>query len=277
MPTFATAGPVTAIVEVAGAQVRVNASDRTDTAVRVEPLNPASRTDVKVAERTKVDFNAGHLTVKTTVPGDKNGSVAITIDLPAGSALTAYLAYSALHADGPAGPCDLHMASGQARLDRISALRANIAAGDVTVGIITGSADIDGGAFTMQIGQVHGPAVIASTGGQARIGHAAVGLQLTTSGGSLDIDRADATITATTATGNIRIGQLTHGPAELITGSGNIDVGITDAITTHLDLNSERGSVHNTLTPPAAPDMDATVTVHARTRHGDITIHPVAR
>lgn len=59
MPTFATPGPVTATVEVAGAQVRVTASDRTDTMVLVEPRNPASRKDVKVAGKTKVDLADG--------------------------------------------------------------------------------------------------------------------------------------------------------------------------------------------------------------------------
>ena len=43
MPTFATPGPITATVTVAGAQVRVTASDRTDTVVLVEPINAASR------------------------------------------------------------------------------------------------------------------------------------------------------------------------------------------------------------------------------------------
>ena len=41
MPTFATPGPITAAVQVAGAQVRVTASDRTDTVVLVEPINGA--------------------------------------------------------------------------------------------------------------------------------------------------------------------------------------------------------------------------------------------
>ncbi|MEU2637372.1 hypothetical protein ABZ591_22720 [Micromonospora fulviviridis] len=77
-------------MEVAGAQVRVTASDRTDTVVLVEPIDAASRMDVKVAEKTKVDFAGGRLSVKTTVSGDKDGSVAITIDLPTGSSLVAY-------------------------------------------------------------------------------------------------------------------------------------------------------------------------------------------
>jgi hypothetical protein len=62
MPTFATPGPITAAVQVAGAQVRVTASDRTDTVVLVEPINEASPSDVKVASKTEVDFAGGQLT-----------------------------------------------------------------------------------------------------------------------------------------------------------------------------------------------------------------------
>ena len=47
-----------------------------------------------MANKTKVGFADGQLSVKTTTSGDKNGSVAITIDLPAASSLAAYLAYS---------------------------------------------------------------------------------------------------------------------------------------------------------------------------------------
>jgi len=52
MPTFTTPGPINATVEVGGAQVRVTASDRTDTVVLVQPVNAASRKDVTVADKT---------------------------------------------------------------------------------------------------------------------------------------------------------------------------------------------------------------------------------
>src|SRR5215469_2609468 len=125
--TFTTPGPIEATVEVAGAQVRVGASGRTDTVVLVEPINKASRSDVKVAEKTKVDFSGGRLTVKTTVSGSKNGSVAITIDLPVGSSLVASVAHSSVLADGQFGDCELHMASGSVQLARVEALQADIA------------------------------------------------------------------------------------------------------------------------------------------------------
>jgi hypothetical protein len=277
MPTFDTPGPIAASVVVAGAQVRVTASDRTDTVVLVEPVDEASRSDVKVANKTKVDFADGQLSVKTTTPGDKNGSVAITIDLPAGSSLVAYLAHSSVHADGSFGECELHMASGRVQLDRINALRANISAGEVTIGHIAGRANIDGAAFAMRISEVKGTVGLSSSGGQTWIGHASADLDLSSGSGGFDIDRADGSVTAKTGDGAIRIGRLTRGQAELLNGSGNIEVGIGEGTTARVDANSERGSVRNSVPSQENPDTsDNKVTVHARTRHGDIIIQRAA-
>lgn len=241
MPAFATPGPITATVTVAGARVRVTASDRTDTMVLVEPINKASQSDVKVASKIKVNFAGGQLTVKTTVSGDKNGSVAITIDLPAGSSLVAYLAHSSVHADGPLGECELHLASGRAQLDDINTLLANISAGAVAVG------------------------------------HAAGDLELSGSSGGFDIDRADGSVTATTADGAIRIGRLTRGQAKLMNGSGNIEIGISEGTAAQVDATSERGSVRNSVPAQENPGPSGNkVAVHARTRYGDIIIRRAA-
>ena len=277
MPTFATPAPIAATVEVAGARVRVTASDRTDTVVLVEPVNEASRSDVKVANKTKVEFADGQLSVKTTAPGDKSGSVAITIDLPAGSSLAAYLAHSSVHVDGPLGRCELHQASGQVQLDRIDALQASIASGEVTIGHISGRANIDGGAFAMRIGEVDGTVGLSSSGGHTWIGHASADLDLSSASGGFDIDRADGSVSATTASGAIRIGRLTGGQAKLMNGSGNIEVGISEGTAARVDANSERGSVRNSIASQESPaTSDALVSVHARTRHGDIIIQRAA-
>jgi DUF4097 and DUF4098 domain-containing protein YvlB len=262
---------------VAGAQVRVTASDRTDTVVLVEPIDKASKKDIKVASKTKVDFAAGQLSVKTTVSGDKDGSVVITIDLPAGSSLVAYLAHSDVHADGSFGECELHLASGRVQLDRIDTLQANIAAGEVAIGHVAGRANIDGAAFAMRISEVKDTVKLSSSGGQTWIGHASADLDLSSGSGGFDIDRADGSVTAKTGDGAIRIGRLTRGQAELLNGSGNIEVGIGEGTAARVDASSERGSVRNSVPPQENPDTsDNVVTVHARTRHGDIIIQRAA-
>ncbi len=277
MPTFDTPGPIAAAVVVAGAQVWVTASDRTDTVVLVEPIDNASKKDVKVANKTKVEFAGGQLSVKTTASGDKNGSVVITIDLPAGSSLVSYLAHSSVHADGPFGECELHMASGRVQLDRIDALHANIAAGEVTIGHIAERATIDGAAFALRISEVEDTVKLASSGGQTWIGHASADLDLSSGSGGVDIDRADGSVTATTASGAIRIGRMTRGQAKLMNGSGNIEVGIGEGTSASIDVDSERGAVHNFLSSHGNSDpSDHEVMVHARTRHGDIIIQRAA-
>ena len=273
MPTFSTPAPISATVQVAGAQVRVTASDRTDTVVLVEPINPTNPSDIRVADKTKVDFAAGRLAVKTTVSGDKNGSVAITIDLPTNSNLIAYLGHSDVHADGSFGECDLHMAKGRVQLDRVTALQANIAAGEVAIGRIAGSATISGSVAAVEIGEVTGAVRLSSSGGQTRIGHASSDLDLGSTNGGFDIERADGSVTARTANGAIRIGRLTRGAAELSNSSGNIEVGISEGTAARVDADSTRGKVRNSIPAQERPDTsDTSVTVHARTRHGDIII-----
>jgi hypothetical protein len=101
------------------------------------------------------------------------------------------------------------MASGQVHLDRVDALQANIASGEVVIGHIAGPADIDGGAFALRIGEVEGPVGFSSSGGQVWIGHAFADLDLGSGSCAFDIDRADGSVNASTASGAIRIGRMT--------------------------------------------------------------------
>jgi DUF4097 and DUF4098 domain-containing protein YvlB len=118
---------------------------------------------------------------------------------------------------------------------------------------------------------------LSSSGGRGWIGHASADLDLSSGSGDFDIDRADGSITATTASGAIRIGRMTHGQAKLMNGSGNIEVGISEGAAASIDVNSERGAVHDFVSSQGDPDpSDHKVMVHARTRHGDIIIQRAA-
>ncbi|WP_232827664.1 DUF4097 family beta strand repeat-containing protein [Jiangella endophytica] len=257
MTTFTTPGPIAATVQVAGALVRVGASDRTDTVVRVAPVNTASKRDMKVAEKTKVEFADGRLTVKTTTSGGRSGSVAISIDLPAGSSLVADVAHSSVQAVGPLGECELSMGSGRIRLDRVGALRANAAGGEIEVGHIAGRATVEAGSADV------------------RIGTASADLDLSNGSGGFDIDRADGSVTARTGDGAIRIGRLTRGRAELLNRSGNIEIGIGEGSAAWVNARSDKGAVRNSVPAQEHAD-DNEVTVHARTRYGNVIVERAA-
>lgn len=273
MSAFATPAPITATLTTAGAQVRVVASERSDTVVRVAPVDSANKSDVKVAERTKVGFSAGELSVKMTRSGTRNGSVAITVELPAGSRLVLNTAWTDVHADGQFGDCELNLASGRVRLDHLTALRGNLAAGEVAVGHIAGTADLEGGAASVRIGEVEGVVRYQGSTGEVRIGHAWSDVEVGSATGSVEIDRADGDVTAKAANCPIRIGQLTRGQAELTNAAGGIDIGINEDTAAWVDARSTRGAVRNTLPAQDAGESRNQVRVYARTRLDDILIH----
>jgi hypothetical protein len=277
MPTFATPEPITASVTTSGARVRVAASERSDTVVLVEPVDSTSRSDVKVAQNTKVDFTEGALSIKTTKSGDKNGSVAITIELPVGSWLVLNTAWTDVNAEGLLGDCELNIASGQVQLDRIAGLKAHVAAGSVQVGHIAGTATIEGGATAVRIGVATGAVRYRGSTGKVWIGHALSDIDLGGSSGSFDIDRAEGSVTAKASDCPIRIGRLVRGQAELMNASGGIEIGIGEGTTASVDAKSTKGAVRNSLPTQENPgEFTDKVTVQARTRLDDIVIHRAA-
>lgn len=277
MPTFATPGPIATTLTTAGAQVRVTASDRSDTVVLIEPINSANKSDVNVAENTKVDFSAGGLSIKTTVSGDKNGSVAITIELPTGSGLALNTAWTDVHATGPLGDCELDIASGQIELGHIAALRARLAAGSVSVGHVAGTSTVDGGSAGLRIGEAGGVVKYEGSTGKVWIGTALADVDLSGSSGSFDIDRAEGSVIATAGDCPIRVGRMTRGQAKLTNASGGIEVGISEGTAAWVDAKSAKGAVRNTLPTQDNPDaFDNKVKVHAHTRLDDIVIHRAA-
>ncbi|TWP51739.1 DUF4097 domain-containing protein [Lentzea tibetensis] len=252
--------------------MRIAASERQDTVVRVEPVDSANSTDVRVAEKTKVDFSGGVLAIKTTKSGAKNGSVAITIELPVGSRLVLNTAWTEVHADGLLGDCELNIASGQVRLDRVGALCGNFGAGGVEIGHVAGNADVEGSSAGLRIGEVEGVVRYQGTSGKVWIGHARTDVDLGGSSGSFDIDRAEGSVIAKAANCPIRIGRLTRGQAELMNASGGIEVGISEGTAASVDAKSTKGLVRSSVPTQDNPE----VRIYARTRLDDIVIHRVA-
>ena len=68
MPTFATPEPITVSIWVPAGDIRITATERTDTVVDVQPGDVGRDEDVRAAEQTRVDFTDGHLSVRAPKP-----------------------------------------------------------------------------------------------------------------------------------------------------------------------------------------------------------------
>jgi DUF4097 and DUF4098 domain-containing protein YvlB len=277
MPMYETPEPISVTLELGVGNVRIAASDRTDTVVEVRPSDEADESDVQAATQVRVDYTNGMLQV--TGPkrafdfSRKTKSVDVSIELPSGSLLSAHLLMGDLHCAGRLGQCRIKT-TGNVWLERTGPLRLHTGAGHVTADAITGNAEISTGSGKIRIGDVEGTAVVKNSNGDTTIDAVTGDLRVRNANGTIDVERAGAGVDAKTSNGSIRLGEVVRGSIVLGTAAGNLDIGIAAGTAAWLEVNTAFGHVRNQLGNTTRPDeTDETVEVRARTSYGDITIH----
>ena len=286
MPTFDTPEPISVTVELGVGDIRIVASDRTDTIVEVHPSDGAKKSDVAAAQQTRVEYANGRLLIKAPKGRRQfsfrggGESIAVQIDLPAGSHVQGSVGVAALHCTGRLGECHLRTGMGEIHVDQADSLELKTGFGDITVGRVAGHADIKTGSGAVQVGSVGGAAVIKNSNGDTWIGEVTGDLQVSAANGKIVVEQAQATVAAKTANGDVRLGEVARGAVLAETALGKVDVGIREGVTAWLDLNTRFGNVHNDLDAAGHPEAgEEAVEVRARTSLGDITIRraPAAR
>jgi DUF4097 and DUF4098 domain-containing protein YvlB len=277
MPSFETPEPISVILELGVGNVRIAASDRTDTVVDVRPSDAADESDVKAAEQVRVDYTHGTLRViGPKAPAfdfsRKTRSVDVTIELPTDSRVSAELQMGDVRSAGQIGQCEVKT-TGNVWLERTGALHLHTGAGHTTVDSVAGNADIATGLGKIQVGEIEGTAVVKSSNGNIVIDAAVGDARARTANGEISIGRAGAGVVAKTSNGSIRVGEAVRGSVVLETAAGDLEIGIADGTAAWLDVNTGFGRVRNMLEETSQPtESDETVEVRGRTSYGDITI-----
>ncbi|GIH18563.1 DUF4097 family beta strand repeat-containing protein [Rugosimonospora africana] len=281
MPTFATPAPITVKLDLIAGDVHLTAGDRADTVVTVRPASDRE-VDVRAAERTRVEYADGTLSVQTPkrrgllgrISGAaQEGRVQVTVDLPAGSGVRGASALGRMHGEGRLGECRFSTAAGDIELEQTGPLRLDTALGLVSIGSAIGDVEATTAHGHVRIGRIEGSAEIKNLSGPVEIGQITGDLKLTGVNGSLSVDRAYADVTAKTANGSLRIGEVRQGSVSLEATAGSIEVGIREGTSAYLDAHSLIGGVRNALNDADAPaQSDSTVKIVARTHVGTIEV-----
>ena len=279
MSDYQTPEPISVTLELGVGNVRIAASDRTDTVVEVRPSDETDESDVTAAEQVRVDYANG--TLRVTGPkirafdfSRKTRSVDVSIELPSDSQVSAETQMGDFRGVGRLGQCGLKTSMGNVWLERTGPLRLHTGFGQVTAGGIAGNAEISTGSGKVQIGEVGGSAVVKNSNGDTTIDAVTGDVQVRAANGDISVDRAGAGVDAKTSNGAIRLGEVARGSVVLATAAGNLDIGIAEGTAAWLDVNTGYGRVRNLLDNAARPgETDETVEVRGRTSYGDITIH----
>ena len=280
MPTFNTPEPISLTVEFGVGDLRIVASDRTDTTVEVRPSDPAKQADVTAAEQTRVEYAGGRLLIKApknwrqyTFRGGGE-SIDVQVELPAGSQLRGETGVAALHCQGRLGECRYKTGVGDIQLDQAGAVQLRTGVGDITVEQADGDAELTTGSGSLRIDGIGGAAVVKNSNGDTWIGRVTGDLRVNAANGRISVDQASGAVAAKSANGDVRLGEVAHGTVLAQTGFGKVEVGIRDGVAAWLDLSTRYGTVRNNLDTADRPGVgEDAVEVRARTAFGDITIH----
>lgn len=279
MPTFDTPGPISATIDLVLGNVKIIASDRTDTVVEVRPTDESARDDVRAAEQTQVDFGAGSLTVKQPkswrmyTPFGGNESIDVIIELPKGSQVHGRASMCRFVCTGELGRCDLKTSAGDLQIDKAGPVELHASAGNITIDHAVSRTNVKTGSGIVRIREIDGPAVIKNSNGDSWIRTATGDLQINAANGNITVEQPTATVTAKTANGNIRVGDVARGALRLETSIGELEVGIHEGSAAWLDISSKIGTVQNLMEAVEQPDQASEkVEVYARNAFGNIII-----
>jgi DUF4097 and DUF4098 domain-containing protein YvlB len=258
MPTFDTPQPITATVEISAGSVRLVATDRVDTVVDVRPRDESRSHDVKAAERVRVDFSNGTLTVASQrgFSFPRRGAIVVDIALPSGSRLNASAVSASITADG-----------------RYADSKFAAVSGDLEIGSVEGNLKADNVSGAISVQNVNGSASVSTVSGDATIGDLDGDMKFRAASGSITVKRLQGNLNSQTASGDATVATAVKGGMSVQTASGELVLGIAEGTAAQLDLRTRSGEVRNSLTSSDGPaEGDETLVVHAQTASGDIIV-----
>jgi putative adhesin len=198
MPTYTTPEPISVTIDLSVGDVRIVASDRTDTVVTVTPADPASNTSIHAAQRVRVEHSPGTLEIRQNVPWHQKfsltadiGVVTVVVELPVGSNVRGRTAMGAVQTEG-----------------RLGEFEFTSDHGDFQLGEVTNTLRVKGTTGSIQVERAHADVDARTTTGTIRVAEVVRGsVELTTSVGQIEVgvrEGSAANLDVRTKLGRIR-------------------------------------------------------------------------
>lgn len=205
---------------------------------------PTVSLPAEAVRQTRIDFTGGRLVVRT--PKDmqlRNVPVAVSVQAPVGSHVTARSGSGDLTVNGAAGRLELVTGSGRVSADQASSTaKVDTGSGVVRLGPMAAGVRAKTGSGDVEVTSVGGVSTVVTGSGDVWLG------------------AVTADVLARTGSGNVTIASASAGQLELHTGSGAIRVGVRAGSPAEIDLSSGSGEARSDLdlssTPPeTAPPL----------------------
>jgi len=288
--TFNTPAPITVVLDLYVADVRIEASDRADTAVHVRPSDPDKAADVKAAENTRVEYDEATRTLSVVSRKPRNRfvnfsskrpeSIDLLIETPTDSDVRGEAEIGDFQSAGVLGVVQLKTDVGAVHLAQTGPANLRSGVGAISVAEISGAGQVTRGSGVGRLGAVDGTADVTNGNGKVRVGVVTGAANVKSANGSVYVDRALSDITASASNGEVQIREVVRGKVTATSKNGAVEVGVREGSAAWLELNTNLGHVYNELDSAAAPEAGEPidkVEIHADTKLGDVTIRRAPR
>ncbi len=208
-----------------------------------------------VVQETRIDMVGQRLTVHAPkrhhlVP------MAVTVRAPAGSHLELNAGSADMTVTGPAGHVKLHTGSGAVTMDRAD-----------------GAADIHSGSGALRLGPMLGGLRARSGSGEIEVSSVGGTTTLTTGSGDVWLGAVQSDVKVRTGSGDLTVADAACGNVELVTGSGEIRIGVRPGTAAMVDLRSGSGQARSELdVSDTPPTQQGRLFVKGRTGSGNAVI-----
>ncbi len=258
---FASADPVDISIDNWGSGSIVVAGEPTSTVtVEVVPSHRGADID-ELLDQVRVSFEDGQLYIhgpRGTTFRRKRG-LDLTIRAPEGSSCAAKTVSADLSCVGELSAVSLQTASGD--------LTAASVGDELTVRSASGDVLLDKVGGTISIHTASGDVQATSVDGDVRINTASGDIKIGSCGGPVAIH---------TASGDVELSAVGAGRVELVSVSGDLEIGVAPGFGVYMDLASNSGDIRSELDASDGSEPDdesaAALEISCRTLSGDIRI-----
>ncbi|WIV53334.1 DUF4097 family beta strand repeat-containing protein [Amycolatopsis nalaikhensis] len=186
----------------------------------------------------------------------RNVALAVVVRAPAGSHVDVRAGAANVTVTGSAGRVDVTTGSGEVKLDRAD-----------------GAATVRSGSGGIKLGPTLGGLQLRSGSGNVEVTSLAGSATLATGTADVWLGAVSGEVMARTGSGDLSVADAASGSLDLITGSGEVRVGIRGGTTAEVDLTSSNGRVSSELdVSDVAPEGGVKLRVRARTGSGNAVV-----
>jgi DUF4097 and DUF4098 domain-containing protein YvlB len=223
--------------------------------VEILPTRPGSDAEALMSE-VQVSFDDGKLYVHGPRYGShrRKTSLDLIIKAPAGSGCTAKTASADV-----------------ACIGQLSGLTVQTASGDVTADVISGEVTIHSASGDVLLNEA-GNVTINTASGDFQANNITGSMRVNTASGDVAIGSCSGSVSGHTASGDVGLGRVQAGQVDLVSVSGDIEVGVERGLGVYLDLASTSGDIRSDLDAGEGDAATANVSIKCRTLSGDIRI-----